>query len=291
MSVSLAAGERFPVAERLVQRQAWVQQGELWVANRPGGRPDRHVAGDWVIDDGALQWSASDRGPVALLVVQHVRRAPPAIGAEGPTGGVHAIDASDGEDSGDGAAGAQRPCATLRPRVGQGRQARAEAGAAGGVAHMHGAVAVVAPSRDAAQRGAPAFAGGAPAWPAGQGREDRRHAQPPGAPRPPVRLIADNSGGPITMPDGPLRVMVHRCEIQPGATLQWLRHPHQRYVYVEQGELQLEDLAGHRQLYGPGEMLVEQRDVVHRATNCGQRILSLIVFDYVPQAQRANAPL
>lgn len=137
----------------------------------------------------------------------------------------------------------------------------------------------------------PAFAGGAPAWPAGQGREDRRQAQLPGVPRPPVRLIADNSGGPITMPDGPLRVMVHRCEIQPGATLQWLRHPHQRYVYVEQGQLQLEDLAGHRQLYGPGEMLVEQRDVVHRATNCGQRILSLIVFDYVPQAQRANAPL
>ncbi len=259
MSVRLAAGECFPVAEHLVQRHALVQQGELWVANRPGGRPDRHAAGDWVIDDGALHWAASDRGAVELLVVQHVRRAPLSIGAEGPTGGINSTDASDGEDSGEGAAGAQRPWATTRARAGQGRQARAEAAAAGHVAHMHRAAAGAAPSRDAAQM----F----------------------------MRLTTDYTGRPITLPDGPLRVMVNRCEIQPGATLQWLRHPHQRYVYVEQGQLQVENLAGYRQLYSPGEMLVEQRGVVHRATNCSQRTLSLIVFDYVPQAQRANAPL
>jgi quercetin dioxygenase-like cupin family protein len=102
---------------------------------------------------------------------------------------------------------------------------------------------------------------------------------------------SDYTGRPIQMPDGPLRVMVHRYEIPVNATLPWHFHPHQRYAYVESGRLQVEGQGGQRRAFQAGDVLVEQRQVVHRGTNLGQEPVVLLVFDYLPESTRNHTTL
>lgn len=114
-------------------------------------------------------------------------------------------------------------------------------------------------------------------------------AQPDAAP--PLRFTSDYTGQPITMPDGPLRVLINRYVIQGHAELPWHLHPNQRYAFVESGQLQVEDQSGNRRVYGPGEVLVEQQQVVHRGINLGQAPVSLLVFDYIPRYADSNTQL
>lgn len=105
------------------------------------------------------------------------------------------------------------------------------------------------------------------------------------------RFTSDYTGQPITMPDGPLRVLINRYVIQGSAALPWHLHPHQRYAYVEGGRLQVEDDRGHRRVCGPGDVLVEQQQVVHRGINLGLEPVFLLVFDYIPKHADANTVL
>ncbi len=107
----------------------------------------------------------------------------------------------------------------------------------------------------------------------------------------PVTLSTDYTGERIAMPEGPLRVLVYRYEVQPNAILPWHLHPHQRYAYVERGQLEVEDRAGRGRVYGPGQTLVEQRETVHRGINRGAEPVSLLVFDYVPEDKQSNTVL
>ncbi|OWQ87067.1 hypothetical protein CDN98_09380 [Roseateles terrae] len=112
-----------------------------------------------------------------------------------------------------------------------------------------------------------------------------------GAASAPLTLTTDYTGEPITMPDAALRVLVNRYEVLPNATLPWHLNPHQRYAYVERGQLEVQDLAGRSHVYGPGETVVEQRQTVHRGINRGAQPVSLLVFDYVPKEKRSNTVL
>lgn len=223
-TLRLAPGERVVAPERLLLRQALVQQGQLMIEPRGGGRPQRLEAGQWALDDGRQTWSAADGGGAQVLVVQHLRRPDRSAPAPGPQASV----------------------------------------APGGPP--------VSGSHASAPGGPPVLAAS---------------AQTP--PRPAEGLFtSDYVGEPITMPDGPLRLLVNRYVIREGANLPWHLHPEQRYAYVESGSIRVEDERGNSQVYAPGQMLVEQRQVVHRGINLGQGEVSLLVFDYVPRGVHTN---
>lgn len=224
MRLQLAPGERVPLPPRLALRQVLVEQGQLAIGSRGAGRPELVGVGQWAVDDGARSWCAGDRGPVQVLVLQHVSR-------------------EDAWASG-----------------------RARASVPG-----------------SAQGSAP---GGPPAF------GDPTAAPPAREPEPePMRFTSDYTGQPIVMRDGPLRAQIHRYVIREGAQLHWHLHPHQRYAYVESGQLTVEDQRGHHRTYGPGQVLVEQQEVVHRGLNPGRDPVSLLVFDYMPTDMRSNTVL
>jgi quercetin dioxygenase-like cupin family protein len=89
---------------------------------------------------------------------------------------------------------------------------------------------------------------------------------------------------PIVLPQGPVRLIVTRIEIAPGATLPVHKHPCQRYAYVLSGNLTVTEAdTGARTDYKPGEVVVEMVDRWHSGKSTGTDPVRLIVFDQVPE--------
>ncbi|SEK53163.1 Cupin domain protein [Roseateles sp. YR242] len=103
-----------------------------------------------------------------------------------------------------------------------------------------------------------------------------------------LRTTTDYQGQPITMPAGPLRVMVYRYQIEGGARLPWHLHESPRYGFVEDGSIEVEDASGSRKSFARGNMIVEQRDVWHRGANPGRHPVSLLVLDVIPAERKNN---
>ncbi|WAC75129.1 cupin domain-containing protein [Roseateles sp. SL47] len=252
--VTLAAGETLPVPPGLVQRHALVRSGALEVGTTSARAPQRFTAGQWVLDDGLTPWRAPGTPgaePARLLVVSHVQR-------------------------GRGGQGAQAllptalptPSPTLLPTPSPTSLQASVRKPGGESLNESMKESLKEPLKDPSNESSP-----------------RTSIQPL------LHTGSDYTGHPIQMPDGPLRVMVHRYEIPENATLPWHFHPYQRYAYVERGRLQVEDRNGLRQVFQAADVLVEQRQVVHRGTNLGQEPVVLLVFDYLPENTRNHTTL
>jgi quercetin dioxygenase-like cupin family protein len=94
---------------------------------------------------------------------------------------------------------------------------------------------------------------------------------------------ATASGQAITLPAGPVEVIVSEYVIAPGAVLPVHRHPYQRYAYVEAGTLRVTNAeTGAATTYRTGDVVVEMVDTWHSGENIGPDAVRLKVIDQVP---------
>jgi quercetin dioxygenase-like cupin family protein len=94
------------------------------------------------------------------------------------------------------------------------------------------------------------------------------------------------SGQTITLPSGPVEIIVSEYLIAPGAVLPVHRHPYQRYAYVEAGILRVTDAeTGAAKIYRTGDVIVEMVDTWHSGENIGADIVRLKVIDQVPPGE------
>jgi quercetin dioxygenase-like cupin family protein len=99
-----------------------------------------------------------------------------------------------------------------------------------------------------------------------------------------LSTIVTAADQPIVLPQGPVRLIVTRIEIAPGAALPVHKHPYQRYAYVLSGNLTVTQTdTGASNDYKPGEVVVEMVDRWHSGRSTGTDPVRLIVFDQVPQ--------
>jgi quercetin dioxygenase-like cupin family protein len=97
------------------------------------------------------------------------------------------------------------------------------------------------------------------------------------------RGTATASGQAITLPPGPVEIIVSQYAIAPGAVLPVHRHPYQRYAYVEAGTLRVTDVqSGASTTYRTGDVVVETVDTWHTGENIGPDTVRLKVIDQIP---------
>jgi quercetin dioxygenase-like cupin family protein len=91
------------------------------------------------------------------------------------------------------------------------------------------------------------------------------------------------AGQPITLPSGPVRLVVSQYVIPAGSILPVHRHPYARYGYVQAGRLKVTNIqSGVTKVFGPGDVIVEMIDIWHSATPVGAETVRLLVFDQLP---------
>jgi quercetin dioxygenase-like cupin family protein len=106
---------------------------------------------------------------------------------------------------------------------------------------------------------------------------------PPVTVTPLFRSATTASGQQITLPSGPVEVIVSEYVIAPGAVLPVHRHPYERYAFVEAGTLRVTNTqTGVATVYRPGDVVVEQIDTWHSGENIGPDVVRLKVIDQVP---------
>ncbi len=98
-----------------------------------------------------------------------------------------------------------------------------------------------------------------------------------------VQRHGDGRRQPITLPSGPLRLVVSQYVIPPGSVLPVHRHPYARYAYVQAGRLKITNVqSGVAKIFGPGDVVVEMINIWHSATPVGTETVRLLVFDQLP---------
>jgi quercetin dioxygenase-like cupin family protein len=90
-----------------------------------------------------------------------------------------------------------------------------------------------------------------------------------------------NAGGQkITLPSGPVEVVVSEYVIAPGAKLPVHRHPFERYAFVESGTLRVTNTeTGAANTYRTGDVIVEMINKWHSGENIGSDDVRLKVID------------
>lgn len=79
-------------------------------------------------------------------------------------------------------------------------------------------------------------------------------------------------------PAGKPQLTVRKVVLQPGAQFPWHTHPIPAAGYVMSGRLEVESRDGkYKTQLGPGEVLAEMQDVVHRGRS-GDTVTELVVF-------------
>ena len=114
-------------------------------------------------------------------------------------------------------------------------------------------------------------------------------------PRPSATVLSRTTttaiGQPVTLPQGPVEVVVSRVEIPAGAGLPMHKHPWPRFAYVESGRLRVHwEQAGLTREFGPGDTVVEAIDAWHEGAAIGDAPVRLIVFDQVPPGEANVVP-
>jgi quercetin dioxygenase-like cupin family protein len=72
-----------------------------------------------------------------------------------------------------------------------------------------------------------------------------------------VRTMKNDVGQAITVPSGHLQLVVSTYDIAPGARLPQHKHPFERYAYVIQGDLMVEQVGSPSRVYHAGQFVVE----------------------------------
>jgi quercetin dioxygenase-like cupin family protein len=105
-----------------------------------------------------------------------------------------------------------------------------------------------------------------------------------------VKTMKNDAGQAITLPRGRLQLVVSTYEIAPGARLSQHKHPFQRYAYVIQGRLKVEEVGSSSRIYHAGEFVVESVNRWHFGETVGETPVKLLVIDQLPPGRKATVP-
>ena len=97
-----------------------------------------------------------------------------------------------------------------------------------------------------------------------------------------ARTTKTATGQPIALPQGPLEVVASIYTLAPGVKLPEHKHPYQRFAYVLEGELKLQQADSPSRLYRAGDFIVESVDGWHFGATAGTVPVRLLVIDQVP---------
>ena len=103
-----------------------------------------------------------------------------------------------------------------------------------------------------------------------------------------VRTTKNDVGQAITVPSGHLQLVVSTYDIAPGARLPEHKHPFERYAYVIQGDLMVEQVGSSPRVYHAGEFVVESVNRWHFGQAIGEVPVKLLVIDQLPPGRKAT---
>ncbi len=113
-------------------------------------------------------------------------------------------------------------------------------------------------------------------------------AAEPGAPtsRPIASFDTTQSGQPILLPQGPVRVSVGETTIPAGGMIVAHKHAYQRMAYILEGEVRVTNLeTGAVVDLKPGDVGVEARDQWHQGQAMGNGRVRMLVIDQTPPGE------
>ncbi|MDP3174296.1 MAG: cupin domain-containing protein [Phenylobacterium sp.] len=97
-----------------------------------------------------------------------------------------------------------------------------------------------------------------------------------------ARATKTATGQPITLPQGPLEVVASMYTLAPGVRLPEHKHPYQRYAYILEGELMVQQGDSAPRVYHAGEFVIESVDSWHFGATVGAVPVKLLVIDQLP---------
>jgi quercetin dioxygenase-like cupin family protein len=103
-----------------------------------------------------------------------------------------------------------------------------------------------------------------------------------------VRTKKNDIGQAITVPSGHLELVVSTYEIAPGARLPQHKHPFERYAYVIQGDLMVEQVGASSRVYHAGQFVAESVNRWHFGQAIGEVPVKLLVIDQLPPGRAAT---
>ncbi len=103
-----------------------------------------------------------------------------------------------------------------------------------------------------------------------------------------VKTTQNAVGQPITLPRGRLQLVVSTYDIAPGARLPQHKHPFQRYAYVLQGDLLVQQVGSSSRVYHAGEFIAESVARWHFGETVGETPVKLLVIDQLPPGRKAT---
>ena len=103
-----------------------------------------------------------------------------------------------------------------------------------------------------------------------------------------VKTMKNDAGQAIALPRGPLQLVVSTYDIAPGAKLPQHKHPFQRYGYVLQGDLKVQQLGSSARIYHAGEFIAESVDRWHVGETVGEVPVKLLIIDQLPPGRKAT---
>lgn len=103
-----------------------------------------------------------------------------------------------------------------------------------------------------------------------------------------ARATKTAAGQPIALPQGPLQVVASIYLLAPGARLPEHKHPFQRYAYVLEGALRVQQADSSSRIYRAGEFIIESVDCWHFGATVGDAPVKLLVIDQAPPGGEAT---
>lgn len=101
--------------------------------------------------------------------------------------------------------------------------------------------------------------------------------------RPTATFDTTQSGQPILLPQGPVRVSVGETTIPAGGMIAAHKHPYQRMAYILEGQVRVTNLeTGAVVDLKPGDVGVEARDQWHQGQALGTGQVRMLVIDQAP---------
>jgi quercetin dioxygenase-like cupin family protein len=97
-----------------------------------------------------------------------------------------------------------------------------------------------------------------------------------------ARATITATGQPITLPQGPLEVVASIYTLAPGVRLPEHKHPYQRYAYILEGQLMVQQGDSSSRVYHAGEFVIESVDRWHFGATVGAVPVKLLVIDQLP---------
>jgi quercetin dioxygenase-like cupin family protein len=103
-----------------------------------------------------------------------------------------------------------------------------------------------------------------------------------------ISTMKNDVGQAITVPSGQLQLVVSTYDIVPGGRLPQHKHPFQRYAYVIQGALNVQQVGSSSRVYHAGEFVVESVNRWHFGQAIGEIPVKLLVIDQLPPGRKAT---